>query len=54
MKMGKKQQFLLMAQHLTGTPKENIKIIWFEEDEEGRLSGTVEIDGYREYIHEYH
>lgn len=48
-----KNQFLLMAEHLTGTPAKDIKIISFVEDEEGRMSGTIKINGHREYIHDY-
>jgi len=46
--------FLLMAEKLTGTPKEQIKVINFTVDKDGLYGGTIEIDGNREYIHEYH
>ncbi len=52
--MNKEKQFLLFAEHLTGTKKEHIKIVSFDEDKDGLFSGTIEIDGNREYIHEYH
>jgi hypothetical protein len=52
--MNKEKQFLLFAEHITGTPKEHIKIISYSMDNNGLLSGTIEIDGNREYIHEYH
>ena len=49
----KEKMFLQFAEYLTGTKKENIRVIWFEEDQDGLLQGTIEIDGHREYIHEY-
>ena len=52
--MKKEKYFLLMAEKLTGTPKEQIKIIGFEMDEDGLYSGLIEINGNREYIHEYY
>ena len=53
--MHKIKYFLLFAERLTGTPKEQIKVIEMEIDQDtGLLSGLIEIDGYTEYIHEYH
>lgn len=53
--MKKAEAFLLIAEHLTGTPKKEIQIINYEMDANtGLMSGTIEIDGYREHIHEYH
>lgn len=53
--MNKIKNFLLFAEHLTGTPKEQIKVIEMEIDQDtGLFSGLIEIDGYTEYIHEYH
>ena len=49
-----KKYFLQLAEQLTGTPKEQIKVISMEQDNDGYYSGTIEIDGNREYIHEYH
>lgn len=49
--MNKIKYFLLFAERLTGTPKEQIKVI---DQDTGLLSGLIEIDGYTEYIHEYH
>jgi len=46
--------FLLFAEQLTGTKRENIKIISYEMDNNGLFNGVIEIDGNREYIHEYH
>lgn len=45
--------FLQFAEQLTGTPKEQIKVIEFSKDNNGRYSGLIEIEGNREYIHEY-
>lgn len=44
----------LLAERLTGEKKENIKVIYATEDSNGYISATIEIDGYRECIHEYH
>ena len=52
--MSKERYFLLVAQQLTGEKKENIKVISFEQDKNGLFSGTIEVNGNREYIHEYH
>lgn len=53
--MKKAEAFLLIAEYLTGTPKEKIQIINCEMDAEtGLMSGTIEIDGHREFIHENH
>ena len=52
--MKKEKYFLLMAENLTGVAKEQIKIIDFKTDEDGLYSGLIEINGNREYIHEYH
>ena len=52
--MKKMKYFLSVAANLTGTPKEQIKIINFEIDTDGLFSGLIEINGNREYIHEYH
>jgi hypothetical protein len=53
--MNKTKYFLQLAERLTGTPKEQIKVIEMETDQDtGLLSGLIEIDGYTEYIHEYH
>lgn len=52
-KMKNIKYFLLFAEGLTGRPKEQIKIINFEIDPKGLCSGIIEIDGIREYIHEY-
>jgi hypothetical protein len=49
-----KKYFLLVAEKLTGTPKEQIKVINFTVDKDGLYGGTIEIDGNREYIHEHH
>lgn len=52
--MNKIKAFLLFAENLTGTPKEQIKVIEFQvEQSTGLFSGLIEIDGYTEYIHEY-
>lgn len=51
--MKKMKYFLSVAENLTGTPKEQIKIIDFKVDKDGLMHGTIEIDGNREYIHEY-
>ena len=48
------RHFLLIAEGLTGTPKEEINVVSFDQDENGLYSGVVEIDGNRERIHEYH
>jgi len=48
------KHFLSFAERLTGTPKDQIKVISFSMDDNGLFSGTIEIDGNREYIHEYH
>jgi len=48
------RHFLLIAESLTGTPKAEINVVSFEQDENGLYSGVVEIDGNREHIHEYH
>lgn len=48
------KQFLLFASRLTEEKMENIKVISFEQDKNGLFSGTIEIDGNKEYIHEYH
>lgn len=45
--------FLSFAENLTGTPKEQIKVIDFEHNQDGLYSGIIEIDGIKEYIHEY-
>lgn len=45
--------FLMFAERLTGTPKEQITVIEWSTDENGLCSGLIEIDGNREYIHEY-
>lgn len=47
------KMFLKFAEGLTGTKKENIRVIWFEENQDGLFHGSIEIDGNREYIHEY-
>lgn len=52
--MTKEKQFLLMAADLTGESVANIKVIECQENSNGLLSGTVEIDGRFEYLHEYH
>lgn len=53
--MKKVEAFLLIAEYLTGTPKERIQIIDYEMDANtGLMSGTIEIDGNREFIHECH
>ena len=52
--MKKMKYFLSVAENLTGVSKEQIKIIRFEVDESGLFSGLIEINGIREYIHEYH
>ena len=52
--MKKMKYFLSVAENLTGVSKERIKIIDFETDKDGLIHGTIEIDGNREYIHEYH
>ena len=49
-----KKWFLLFAEDITGTKKEDIRVISFSKDIDGLYSGTIEIDGIREYIHEYH
>ena len=49
----KERYFLLFAESLTGVKKDKIKIINFEIDKNGLYNGTIEIDGNREYIHEY-
>ena len=49
-----RKHFLLAAEHLTGTSREDIKVICFEAGAAGRFSGTIEINGNREFIHEYH
>jgi len=49
----KEKMFLKFAEGLTGTKKENIKIIDFKQDQDGLFDGTIEINGNREYIHEY-
>ena len=51
--MKKKEAFLLIAEHLTGAPMKEIKIIEFTQDENGLFEGTIEIDGNTEHIHEY-
>lgn len=52
--MKKERLFLLFASSLTGEAIENIKVISFKEDSDGLFSGTVEINGHTEHIHEYH
>jgi hypothetical protein len=47
------KHFLKFASHLTDTPVEQIKVINYSIDENGLYSGTIEINGNREYIHEY-
>lgn len=49
----KEKMFLKFAEYITGTKKEKIKVIWFEQNQDGLFGGTIEIDGNREYIHEY-
>ena len=49
-----KKWFLLFAEDLTGTNKEDINVVSFAKDCDGLYSGTIEIDGVLEYIHEYH
>jgi len=44
--------FLMFALRLTGEPVENIKVLKIWKDSEGRMSGTIEIDGNIEFIHE--
>ena len=48
------EYFLQFAEQLTGTPKEQIKVINCSTDNNGLMYGTIEIDGNREYIHEHH
>ena len=49
-----KKYFLQFAEQLTGTPKEQIKVINCNTDSNGLMYGTIEINGNKEYIHEYH
>lgn len=51
--MIKEKRFLQFASQLTGTPIKQIKAINFKTDENGLFTGLIEIDGNREYIHEY-
>ena len=48
------KHFISFAAQLTDTPKEQIKVISMSTDKDGLYSGTIEINGNREYIHEYH
>ena len=48
-----KKAFLLFASRLTGTPVDEISVVSYSMDSDGLFSGTVEIDGNREFIHEY-
>jgi len=43
-----------VAHRLTGIPVDRIMVINYSIDKDGLFSGTVEIDGYREHVHEYH
>jgi hypothetical protein len=47
------KHFLKFASHLTDTPIEQIKVINYFIDENGFYIGIIEINGNREYIHEY-
>lgn len=49
----KERMFLQFATHITGTKREDIKIISFCQDRNGLFNGIIEIKGHREYIHEY-
>jgi hypothetical protein len=44
----------LLAESLTGEKRENIKVLYAEEDQDGYISATIEVNGNTEYIHEYH
>jgi hypothetical protein len=46
--------FLQFAARLTGALVDQITVISFGADGNGLFSGLIEIDGNREYIHEYH
>jgi hypothetical protein len=45
--------FLRFASHLTNTPTEEIKVINYTIDENGFYNGIIEINGHKEFIHEY-
>ncbi|MGB4627243.1 MAG: hypothetical protein WBI36_05510 [Erysipelotrichaceae bacterium] len=45
--------FLKFASYLTGEAVEQIRVINYSIDEDGLYSGTIEVNGNREYIHEY-
>lgn len=49
----KEKMFLEFAEYITGTKKENIRVIWFEQNQDGLFHGSIVIDGNIEYIHEY-
>lgn len=50
----KTKYFLQFAEQLTGIPKNQIKVISCNTDSNGLMHGTIEIDGNKEHIHEYH
>jgi hypothetical protein len=52
--MSDRTYFLLFAEQITGTSRFDIRVIDFSKDKNGLFSGTIEINGNREYIHEYH
>lgn len=45
--------FLILSERTTGISRKKIKVISFEIDEKGLFSGLIEVDGNREFIHEY-
>jgi hypothetical protein len=49
-----RKYFLFMAEKLIGIPKEQIKVVYFTVNKDGLYSGIIEVDGSREYIHEFH
>ena len=53
MAINDKDYFARIASRITGTPANQIKVISYEIDSDGRFSGLIEIDGNRERIHEY-